>query len=38
LRNTREVLDGKSEGKKPYGRLRHRWEGNVKTDLKGLGY
>jgi hypothetical protein len=38
LRNTHEVLGGKSEGKKPYGRLRHSWEGNVETDLKELGY
>ena len=28
------VLVGKPEGKKPLGRLRCRWEDNIKTDLE----
>jgi hypothetical protein len=27
------VLVGKAEGKRPLGRLRHRWEGNNKMDF-----
>jgi 3-oxoacyl-ACP reductase-like protein len=30
-------LVGKSEGKRPLGRPRHRWEDNVKMDLQELG-
>ena len=32
-RNAYRVLVGKSEGKRPLGRPRRRWEDNVKTDL-----
>jgi hypothetical protein len=28
---------GKPEGKRPLGRPRHRWEDNIKMDLKELG-
>jgi hypothetical protein len=28
---------GKPEGKRPLGRLRHRWEDNIKTDLQEVG-
>jgi hypothetical protein len=28
---------GESEGKKPLGRLRNRWEYNVKMDLQEVG-
>jgi hypothetical protein len=28
---------GKSEGKSPLGRPRHKWEHNIKTDLQELG-
>jgi hypothetical protein len=28
------VLVGKSEGKRPLGRPRHRWEDNIKMDLQ----
>jgi hypothetical protein len=28
------VLVGKPEGKRPFGRTRHRWEDNIKTDLQ----
>ena len=31
------VLVGKPEGKRPLGRLRHRWEGNIKMDLQEVG-
>ena len=30
-------LMGKSEGKRPLGRPRRRWEDNIKTDLRELG-
>jgi len=28
------VLVGKPEGKRPLGRLRHRWEDNIRMDLQ----
>jgi len=31
------VLVGKSEGKRPLGRPRLRWEDNIKTDLQEVG-
>jgi len=31
------VLVGKSEGKRPLGRPRHRWEDNIKMNLQELG-
>jgi hypothetical protein len=31
------VLVGKPEGKRPLGRPRHRWEDNMKMDLKEVG-
>ena len=31
------VLVGKSEVKRPLGRPRHRWEDNIKKDLKKMG-
>ena len=31
------VLVGKPEGKRPLGRPRHRWEDNIKIDLKEVG-
>jgi len=31
------VLVGKSEGKRPLGRPRRRWEDNIKMDLQELG-
>jgi hypothetical protein len=30
------VLVGKHEGKRPFGRPRHRWEDNTKTNWTGL--
>jgi hypothetical protein len=31
------VLVGKPEGKRPLGRPRYRWEGNIKMDLQEVG-
>ena len=31
------VLVGKPDGKRPLGRPRHRWEGNIKLDLEEVG-
>jgi hypothetical protein len=31
------VLVGRPKGKKPLGRPRHRWEDNIKMDLKEIG-
>ena len=32
-----QVLVGKPEGKRPLGRLRHRWEDNIKMELQEVG-
>jgi hypothetical protein len=32
------ILVGKPEGKRPLGRPRHRWEDNMKIDLRGTGW
>ncbi|KAJ4431591.1 hypothetical protein ANN_20190 [Periplaneta americana] len=37
-RNTYRVLVGRSEGKRPLGRPRRRWEDNIKMDLRDVGY
>jgi hypothetical protein len=34
--NTHNIMVGKSEGKKPSWRPRHRWD-NIKMDLKEIG-
>jgi hypothetical protein len=36
-RGVYSVLVGKPEGKIPLGRPRHRWEDNIKLDLKEIG-
>ena len=36
-RGVHMVLVGKPEGKRPLGRPRRRWEGNIKTDLQEVG-
>ena len=33
-RGVHRVLVGKPEGKRPLGRPRHRWEGNIKMDFR----
>jgi hypothetical protein len=37
-RNAYSVLVGKSEGKRLLGRIRPRWEDNIKMDLRGTGW
>jgi hypothetical protein len=32
------VLVGKVEGRRPLGRLRHKWEDNIKMDLREVGW
>jgi hypothetical protein len=31
------ILVGRPEGKRPLGRPRHRWEDNIKIDLREIG-
>jgi hypothetical protein len=37
VRCVHRVLVGKLEGKRPLGRLRRRWEDNIKMDLQKMG-
>jgi hypothetical protein len=37
-RNAYRVLVGTSEGKRPPGRPTCRWDDNIKTDLRGIGW
>jgi hypothetical protein len=36
--NVYKVMVGKPEGKGPFGRPRHRWEGNIRMDLREIGW
>jgi hypothetical protein len=36
-RNAYRFLVGKPEGKRPQGRPRHRWDVNIKLDLREIG-
>jgi hypothetical protein len=36
-RGVHRVLVGKTEGQRPLGRPRHRWEDNIKMDLQEVG-
>jgi len=36
-RGVYRVLVGKPEGRRPLGRPRHRWEDNIRMDLRGVG-
>jgi hypothetical protein len=36
-RGVYRVLFGRPEGKRPLGRPRHRWEDNIKMDLRAIG-
>jgi hypothetical protein len=38
MRNAYSILVGKPEGKGPLRRPRHRWEGNIKMDLRKIGW
>jgi hypothetical protein len=35
-RNAYMILVGKLEGKRPLGRPRHRWEDNIRMDLREI--
>jgi hypothetical protein len=37
-RRAYRVLVGKPEGRRPLGRPRHRWEYNIKIDLREMGW
>jgi len=37
VRGVYRVLVGKPEGRRPLGRLRHRWEDNITMDLQEVG-
>ena len=37
FRNACRVLRGRTEGKRPLGRPRRRWEDNIITDLREVG-
>jgi hypothetical protein len=37
-KNIYRILVGKPEGKRQLGRLRRRWENNVKIDLREIGW
>jgi hypothetical protein len=36
-RGVNRILVAKHEGKRPLGRLRHRWEDNIKMDIQEAG-
>ena len=36
-RSAFKILTGKPTGKRPLGRPRHRWEDNIRMDLKEIG-
>jgi hypothetical protein len=36
--NAYRILVGTLEGKRPLGRHRHRWEDNIKMELRGIGW
>jgi hypothetical protein len=36
-RKVYKVLVGKPEGKRPLGRPRHRWEDDIRMDLREIG-
>jgi hypothetical protein len=33
-----KILVGKPEGKRPFGRQRHRWEDGIRMDLRETGW
>jgi hypothetical protein len=37
-RKVYKVLVGKPKGKRPLGRLRHKWEDGIKMDLREIGW
>jgi hypothetical protein len=38
MRKAYKLLVVKPEGKRPFGRPRHRWENNIKMDLREIGW
>jgi hypothetical protein len=38
LRGAYNILVGKPEGRRLLGKLRHRWEDNIKMDLREIGF
>jgi hypothetical protein len=36
--NAISILVGKPEGKRPLGRPRHRWQDNIRMDLREIGW
>ena len=36
-RSAFKIFTGKPTGKRPLGRPRHRWEGNIRMDLEEIG-
>jgi hypothetical protein len=36
MTNAHAILVGRPEGKKPLGRPRHRWEDNIKMDIREI--
>jgi hypothetical protein len=36
-KNAYRILMGKPQGKRPLGRPRHRWVGNIEMDLRAIG-
>jgi hypothetical protein len=38
VRGAYSILVGRSEGRRPLGRPRHRWEDNIKMDLREIGF
>jgi hypothetical protein len=38
VRGAYNILVGRPEGRRPLGRLRHRWEDNIKMDLREIGF
>jgi hypothetical protein len=37
MRNAERIVVGKPEGKRPLGRPRHKWEDNIKIDIRKVG-
>jgi hypothetical protein len=38
MRNAYSILASNPEGKRPLGRRRRKWEGNIRMDLREIGW
>jgi len=38
VRNTHEILVGKPQGKRQFGKSRRKWKASVRMDLRGTGW